>query len=123
MQQKLIIPGRLPGMNEIIATAKSHPKAYSREKKEYTNAIAWQCKAQKLCSIYKTIDVTIKWHCKDRRRDKDNITAGQKYILDGLQKARVIKNDNWECIRSLRHEFAVDKDNERIEIILKEVEE
>lgn len=120
--QKLIIPGRLPGMNEIIATAKKHPKAYSREKKQYTDIIAWECKNQKIFPFTRKIDIKIKWHCKDRRRDKDNISAGQKYILDGLQKARVIKNDSWEYINSIKHEFFIDKDRERIEIILNEME-
>ena len=32
----LTIPGRLPGLNEIIAAAKSHYAKYSNEKKAYT---------------------------------------------------------------------------------------
>lgn len=40
----LTIPGRLPGLNEIIAAAKSHFAKYSTEKKEYTEEVAWLAK-------------------------------------------------------------------------------
>ncbi len=38
---KFDIPGRLPGLNEIIAAAKSHFGEYAKIKEEYTEMVAW----------------------------------------------------------------------------------
>lgn len=119
---KLVIPGRLPGMNEMIGASNAHRHKYTEMKRTYTEQIHWLCKEQKLPSIDKPARVTFKWYCRNRRRDKDNISAGQKFILDGLQSAGVIKNDNWNCIAGLDHRFYIDKENERIEVELIEVE-
>lgn len=67
--------------------------------------------------------VTITWYCKNKRKDKDNIMAGQKFIFDGLQKAGVLSNDGWKQIGDVTHRFEVDKRNPRVEIVLQEVGE
>src|SRR5699024_6534688 len=79
---KIIIPGELPGMNEIIKASKSHYHAYNNMKRKHTEHIAWLAKAEG--KQYKKIDLEIIWICKNRRKDKDNIIAGTKFILDGL---------------------------------------
>ena len=53
---KFEIPGRLPGLNEIIAAAKSHFGAYAKMKYKHTTAIAWL--AKKL-PTYKRVDLVI----------------------------------------------------------------
>lgn len=70
---------------------------------------------------YEMIDVEMTWYCKNKRRDKDNIMAGQKFIFDGLVEANVIKNDGWAQIGDVSHLFKIDKDNPRVEIQLREV--
>lgn len=115
---KLIIPGELPDLNQIIAAAKSHYGAYSKLKKENTDLIAYL--ANKLPKIER-VDLEITWYCKDKRKDKDNITAGIKFILDGLVKAGVIENDGWKQIGDISHKLQVDKSNPRVEVVLKEV--
>ena len=47
--------------------------------------------------------------------------TGQKFIIDGLVKAGVLKNDGWAQIGDLNHSFEVDKENPRIEVILEEI--
>jgi|SRR5690625_3996080 len=113
------IPGELPTANEIVAASKSHHMKYANLKKDYTALVMMT--AQKLKAVKKA-DFIIKWYCKDRRKDKDNIMFGQKFIFDGLVKAGVIENDGWNQIGDVAHEFEVDKENPRIEVILKEVE-
>lgn len=57
---------------------------------------------------------------QNKRKDKDNIAFGIKFILDGMIEARVIANDGWGEIANFEHRFEVDKDCPRIEIELEE---
>lgn len=119
----LEIPGRLPSLNDIIALAKQGRgsyQPYALIKSTHENVICIECKRQKLKSIGKC-DVTITWVCKDKRRDKDNIIAGgTKLILDSLQKAGIIKNDNWSCIGDITHKFQI-AEKEKIVVELEEI--
>ena len=55
------------------------------------------------------------WYEKDRRRDKDNICAfGRKVIQDALVKARFLRNDGWKNIAGFEDRFYVDKDKPRV---------
>lgn len=117
---KFEIPGRLPGLNEIIAAAKSHFGAYAKMKYENTTAIAWQ--AKKL-PAYQRADITITWYEPNRRRDPDNVSGGQKFILDGLVVAGVIKNDSQRYINSIKHMWGVDRENPRVEVEITEAAE
>lgn len=112
---KFEIPGRLPGLNEIIAAAKDHYGAYVSMKDTYTTQCAWY--AKKL-PRHGRVDVHITWHEPNARRDPDNITAGQKFILDGLVVAGVIRNDSQKYIKRINHEFEVDSANPRVEVEL-----
>ncbi|MNC77913.1 Endodeoxyribonuclease RusA [compost metagenome] len=67
------------------------------------------------------IDVRVTWYCDTMRQDKDNISAGVKFILDGLQAAGVIKNDGWKQIGRIEHDFAIDRENPRVEVDVIEV--
>ena len=117
---KLVIGGTLPTMNEIIDAAKGSKYTFRALKEQYDNLVAWHAKAQKLQQIEKA-DFTITWICPDKRYDKDNIMAGQKFIFDGLQVAGVLKNDGWKQIGKVIHDFEVDRQNPRVEIEIMEV--
>lgn len=119
--RKLIIPGCLPGLNEIIYAARGNRYASAAQKKEYTEMIAWMAKAARLPQMNR-IQVTFYWYEPNRMRDKDNIMGGQKFILDGLVKAGIIKNDGWKQIADpLLHYFDVDRGNPRVEVEIREV--
>ena len=114
-------PGRLPGLNEIIAAAKRVRKyqPYAIMKERYTNEIGWL--AKKL-PVYERVNITITWYEPNRRRDPDNITGGQKFVLDGLVAGGAIKDDSQRYVNSILHRFEVDKDNPRVEIEVQEVQ-
>jgi len=110
------IPGRLPGLNEIIDAAKQGNgkyQPYALMKEEYTNMITWI--AKKLPK-YEKVALIITWYEPDRRRDPDNIMAGQKFILDALVTAKVIPDDSQKHIQGISHRFKVDKLNPRVEV-------
>lgn len=110
------IPGRLPGLNEIIDAAK-HGKGkyqpYARMKEEYTSMVAWLAKKM---PRYEKVALIITWYEPNQKRDPDNIMAGQKFILDGLVAAGTIPGDSQRYIAGIMHRFRVDKQNPRIEV-------
>ncbi|OAK70076.1 RusA family crossover junction endodeoxyribonuclease [Lederbergia galactosidilytica] len=112
------IHGELPNLNEIIAVSKKHWSSYSRMKKTYTHLV--KLHARNLPKIEQA-DFEITWYCKDRRQDKDNVIAGQKFIFDGLVDAGVLINDGWSQIGDIKHTFEVDKKNPRVEVRIEEV--
>ena len=117
---KIEIPGRLPGLNEIIAAAKSHYAKYSTEKKAYTEEVAWLAKQARLPKLEK-VYLFITWFEPDMRRDPDNIMAGQKFILDGLVQAGVIPGDSQKYIQGIYHRCRVDRKNPRVEVEIRGV--
>ncbi len=122
MTRTLTIPGPLPGTNEVIGAARSNKYASSKQKKEYTELVAWKAREAKLPKMQR-IDIAFHWYEPSKRRDKDNISGGAKFVLDGLVQAGVIENDGWKQIGDILHFFAVDKANPRVEIEITEIGE
>ena len=124
IKAKFIIPGKLPDLNEIINMAKQK-WSYKDLKKAETDRVAWELTrqgAKRLQQFTKPIAVTLTWYCPNRRKDKDNILAGCKFIFDAMQSVGLIKNDGWNQIARIVPEFEVDKDNPQVEIEIEEVE-
>lgn len=117
-KEKIIIPGELPGMNEIIEAAKQHHMQYAKMKKYNTEAVGW---AAKQVPAKKRVFLNITWYCKNRKKDPDNIAAAVKFIWDGLVESGVIENDGWKQNAGWTNRFKVDKKNPRVEIELEEI--
>ena len=118
---KIVIPGEMPGMNEIIDAAKKGRgkyQPYADMKKENTNLVTWVAKK---IPRKKRVFLEITWITKDKRRDPDNIAAAVKFIWDGLVSAGVIPNDGWNENGGWSNKFDIDKDNPRIEVTIREV--
>lgn len=119
MEQKLVIEGSLPTMNEMVNANRTNRFKGSKLKKEATELVALYAKVQ-LKEITKKVHIKCTWYCENKRKDKDNIAAGLKIILDGLQVAGKLKNDGWQEIGDIYHTFDVDKKNPRVEVIFSE---
>jgi len=103
------IPGPLPGLNEIIAAAKSgsgRSNAYARLKKEWTERIAWQFKIQNLRPV-KRAYFEFLWIEKNRQRDPDNISAGKKFVLDAMVEAGLMPKDGWRNVAGWADKFKI----------------
>lgn len=118
---KLTVPGEFPGMNEIVAASKAHPMAYANMKDEHTEAVEWVAKAARVPTMER-VEVHCHWVTKNRRRDPDNIAAAAKFVLDGLVKAKVLPSDGWRHVAGIKHTFATDRNNPRVEITLNALE-
>lgn len=68
--------------------------AYRSEKQRWTCMVFWACKVAPHETIPKKAKVTITYFFKGyQRRDADNYSG--KFILDGLVKAGIIKDDSF----------------------------
>lgn len=117
---KFTIYGSLPNLNEYTDACRKNHFSGAKMKKQSQEICEWsirsQCKGRHLDSC----DVSIKWIEKNQRRDPDNIAFAKKFIFDALVECKVLDNDGWKQIKSMKDEFAVDKMNPRIEVELYE---
>jgi hypothetical protein len=119
--EKFTISGELPDLNTIIKESKrgrGNWQPYNDLKYEHTIRVMAACRGIK---PFNKINVAIEWICKEKRKDKDNVMAGTKFILDGLVSEGVLTNDGWGQIGDITHSFYIDKLNPRINVILTEV--
>lgn len=125
MKQTLTIPGRLPGMNEIISASKTlvyrQGKAriyqYTQDKDHFGGKIAQLCALQRLKPVA-AVQLSITFKEKRLARDPDNIIAGIKFILDGLVKADILKDDSFQYVKGLAFSFEAACDDNSIEVVL-----
>lgn len=115
-QEFVITHGKLPGMNEMIDAAKktirrkarSHSilTMYSIMKKKWINLVSDAVLEAKIQPVDKFF-LQLIWTEPSKKRDPDNIAAFIKFILDGMQKAGVIKNDGWSEVQGWTNGFQV----------------
>ena len=120
---KLIIKGRLDGLNNYIAACRTNHYKGAQVKSDNEQivvlAIMSQLKGKKVSGPVK---MRYRWYEKNQRRDLDNISSfGRKVIQDALVKTGVLKNDGWKDIRGFSDEFYIDPDRPRIEVDIMEV--
>lgn len=122
---KLVISGRLYGLNEYIAACRRNPYTGARMKNESENLVMMEVRSQlRGIRFKKPVTMKYKWFEKDRRRDLDNISSfGRKVIQDALVKTRVLENDGWRHIVGFSDEFYIDKKSPRIEVEITEVQD
>lgn len=123
MEYLLTIPGRLCGLNEYIAAERSNRHKAAKMKADYGNIVS--CEVRRCLGrirIDKPVFMEYCWVEKSKRRDKDNITFGRKIIQDSLVQCGVLKGDGWKYVVGFSDRFEVDKENPRIEVLIKEIE-
>lgn len=102
---ELWIPGPLPNVNDI---AGKNRWTYGKDKKEWTQRIAWLAKAAQLPQIARA-HFDFKWFEATKRRNPDNISGGgKKLVFDGLVTAKVLPNDGWSQVAGWTDSFHVD---------------
>lgn len=110
------IPKLPPNINKYIG--RTNIWEYQKEKHKYHELI-------RICTIghnpcYKKCKMVVTYHFPDKRkRDTHNLT---KCLLDGLVEAKVIEDDNYMVVEEYTEIGVYDKDNEYVEIEIKEGE-
>lgn len=111
------IPGRLPGLNEIVGAARYNRFSGAKQKREETERCAFW--AMKIQPIKKPVSLRIAWIEPNMRRDIDNVSGGVKFILDGLVQAGKLPNDSRRWVKSISHFFPdPDSKNPRVLIFI-----
>lgn len=91
---KLVIPGRLPCMNDLIAANRLNKYAGAGVKKKTQKEIILILRPQvKGRKFIEKVNIRIEYYEKDMRRDEDNVMSAAKFILDALQDIGLIQND------------------------------
>lgn len=119
---KLVIKGRLPGLNEYIEQERKHRQAGARLKRDAEDTVLWFAKASLRGKIPTPVTMHYVWIEANRKRDKDNVSSfGRKVIQDALVKGGYLPGDGWEHIAGFTDSFEVDRMNPRIEVTFEEV--
>ena len=111
---------RLPGLNEYVDICRQNRFQAANFKKEIEEDCLIFIKAGLRGKTFTQVGITFTWFEKDKRRDKDNIAFAKKFILDAMQKGKIIVNDGWSQIKYFKDEFEIDKSNPRVEVIIEE---
>ena len=123
MEYLLTIPGKLNNLNDYIAAERSNRYRGAKMKADNGNAVSlavMQC--MKGVRIRRPVFMEYTWVEPDRRRDLDNISSfGRKVIQDALVEAGVLEDDGWKHVAGFSDRFLVDKENPRIEVLIREV--
>lgn len=118
--ERLWVPGRLWGLNEIIALRASRYRgAYSSEKRKFEAIIAMAAEESGLTPwpdgawfAYELVE-------PDQRRDPSNAMSGAiKVIEDGLQACGVLPGDGWRHVRGINPTWRVDKERPGVLVTL-----
>lgn len=118
----LIIEGTLPSLNEYINAERRNKYAAAQLKKRTQEYIRWQIR-QQIPHIHfrEAVHITYFWFERSRKRDKDNVAFGKKFIQDALVEAGVLDGDGWEHIVGFDDHFAVDREHPHIAVTIKEM--
>lgn len=125
MTYKLVISGRLPGLNQYQLACRKNKFAGGSMKKKCVKDISVYI-AQQLPNIHidKKVKIDYVWYEPNMRRDLDNISSfGRKCIQDALVEFGTLKNDGWKNVVGFSDTFFCDKENPRIELTIVEVED
>ena len=124
MEYKLVIMGRLDGLNDYTAANRTNPNKGGRMKKDNEKTVIWAIRQQLRClRIQKPVILKFAWYEKDKRRDHDNVSSfGRKVIQDALVKTGVLQDDGWNYVTGFTDDFYIDRQNPRIEVLICELE-
>lgn len=122
---KLIVPGRLGGLNDYITAERTNRQIAARMKRKDMELVMWAAKGcLRGWRPATPVVMHYAWYEKDRRRDMDNVSSyGRKIIQDALVKAGFLKNDGWAHIKGFTDSFYVDSKRPRIEVTFEEAKD
>lgn len=118
-----IIQAKLPSLNEYVDKCRGNKYGAAKYKREIEEVIGWEIRRAVSKGTLKPTDkpciVHFIWYEKTAKRDCDNIASAKKFILDALQKQRIIKNDNQRYIKGFTDRFEK-APTDRVNVFLEE---
>jgi Holliday junction resolvase RusA-like endonuclease len=89
----------------------------NRMKSDTEDSIIWILKPKKTkigCPVF----LDFIWYEKTMKRDKDNVAFAKKFILDAMQKAGMLPNDNNQYIKGFTDNFIYGKED-KVKVIVR----
>lgn len=110
MEIKFDIKTKLPTLNEYIGLGRANKYKQALIKNTFTDicgnyAIPIKNKIDK----NKCYSLILNWEVTNNRSDPDNIYFGVKFILDGMVKRGILKNDGRKNIRNISNTIKTTK--------------
>jgi len=101
-----------PTLNQLISSAQKRKgkfSPYGIEKKQatnYTEMIVKEYIKENNTPIFEnSVEIKCVWFRGNKRSDPDNISACIKYVIDGIVKGKLLKDDTMKYIHKISHEF------------------
>jgi len=116
-------PSRIPTLNEYTLLNRGNAGRFqaNKVKQSTEELLCWYIREQWQGKAKPPVWIDITWVEENTRRDKDNIAFGKKFIFDALVKSGVLEDDGWMFIEGFSDNFKVDKENPRVEVVIKEI--
>jgi len=116
---KISIPLPLASLNDAINANRTNKYKGAKLKKANTyKCFVHTKKAMNQGVIFHfPCNLKFTWIIPNKMKDPDNIASAKKYILDGMQDAGFMKNDNLNYVTGFKDVFIVDKNQESVVII------
>lgn len=115
---RLIIPGRMPGLNDYIAAERSNRYMAAKMKHEWQQTVCHEIRRQwRGLKFDEPIFLGYKFYEANKRRDHDNVAGfAHKVVQDAMVQMEVIRDDGWDYISGFIDWFQVDKKEPHIVI-------
>lgn len=126
MIQTFFIEGTLPGYNEFINAAKSGQygaRKYTQLKAQTEEIISYYIRQNKIKPCMKPVHVRVIWNEPNKKRDRDNIMATIKSVLDSLRLTGTIRNDTWKWVTRITQTVVCDPEFPGVRVWLEEAAE
>ena len=122
MTQQFFIEGKLPGYNEFINAAKGlrGARKYTQLKQVVEKQIAYHIRQAKIKPCMKPVHVRVIWSEPDKKRDRDNVVATIKCVMDSLRDTSIIRNDTWKWVLSIEQLVILDHEKPGVLVTLEE---
>lgn len=101
-------------LNEMIRLSRGNRYGANNQKKQEMMYVKLATMKVPKVTEY-PIKIEAIWHVKNRNFDLDNKIL--KSVLDGLVHARILKNDNYNCINEITYKALIDG-QEMLELIM-----
>ena len=116
----ITLEGEFTTLNEYILAERGHYRKAAEIKKSETLRVRYETIGiLPISPKYYPMVVSFFWFRRNTKTDPDNVAFSKKFILDGLQKSGVIRNDAFNDIRCLVYHFRIDVLRPRVEIRFK----
>lgn len=116
---KIHIPHSFVGLNEYTYTNRLNRYAGNKIKQDQTKIAELYFRRCKKIEKY-PIKIKFTWYLNSRNKDLDNYAFAKKFLIDGMVRAGIIKNDNINCINGFTDEVEYRKEEGvTVEIVLK----